>query len=302
MNMFNLYDYPRLDTKTVHGGRRSTLKCCTLCDGSSATRALHCVALASCSVSRTLDRSIFAVATEIRDRELRWDRRVSWATPKDLLIDVQWSEVYKHADELITVCKEVIVVDADMTQVKQDFRDLIPFASENVSGVTISSVLPETTGTRDERIEERNNFLKDKCRDTDAQFVDNDQDFLFRDGSCDTSAFQNDGVHFFAIRQDRLVTGSRNSVAACRLVVPRCRGRNTLRPTGRRPPKQGRCAPDSRPADAGGRIAAGHLHISGQFNKCGKTNHVTQTCRHEHDVSCFVCGQKNNSRWYIIGF
>ena len=67
-----------------------------------------------------------------------------------------------------------------------------------------------------------------------------------------------------------------------------------LRPTGKRPPKQDRSAQYSRPADAGGSIAAGYLRISGQSNKCGETNHVTQTCRHEHFVSCFVCGQQDH--------
>ena len=77
---------------------------------------------------------------------------------------------------------------------KQEFSDLITSASENVSSVTISCVLPDTIGTRDERIKEISNILKDKCRDTGARFVDNGQNFLFRDGSCDTSAFQNDSV------------------------------------------------------------------------------------------------------------
>ena len=44
-----------------------------------------------------------------------------------------------------------------------------------------------------------------------------------------------------------------------------------LRPTGRRPPNQDRSVQDSRPADAGGSIAAGYLRISGQCNKCGET-------------------------------
>ena len=118
----------------------------------------------------------------------------SRAAPKDLLIAVHWSEVCKEADEITIVCREVVMGDVDMTQVKQEFSDLITSASENVSNVRISSVLPDTTGTRDERINEINNFLKDKCRDTGARFVDNDQNFLFRDVSCDTPAFQNDSV------------------------------------------------------------------------------------------------------------
>ena len=107
------------------------------------------------------------------------------ATPNYLLIAIQKSEVCKEADELATVCSEVVMGDADMNQIKQDFSDLIISASENVSSVTINNILPNTTGAHDERIEEINLYLKSKCRDTGARFVDNDQNFLFRDGSCD---------------------------------------------------------------------------------------------------------------------
>ena len=51
-----------------------------------------------------------------------------------------------------------------------------------------------------------NNFLKDKCRDTGARFIDNDQNFLFRDGSCDTSAFQNDSVRLSTCGVKRLMS------------------------------------------------------------------------------------------------
>ena len=38
--------------------------------------------------------------------------------------------------------------DVDMNQVKQDFSDLITSALDNVSSVTISNVLSDTTETR----------------------------------------------------------------------------------------------------------------------------------------------------------
>ena len=46
--------------------------------------------------------------------------------------------------------------------------------------------------------------IKGKCRDTGARFVYNDHNFLFRDGSCDTSAFQNYGVHLSTCGVKRL--------------------------------------------------------------------------------------------------
>ena len=186
----------------------------------------------------------------------------SSATPKDLLIAGKWNEACKEADEVTIVCSEVVVGDADMTQMKQDFSDLISVHRRctttsssciDVSSVTISSVLPDATGTRDERIKESKTFLKDKGRDTVARFVDNDHNFLFRDGSCDTSAFQNDSVRLStcgvkrlmsnlslaaskhredgaqlrrgaALCQDRLGTGRQNNAAAGRLVVRRQKG------------------------------------------------------------------------------
>ena len=53
----------------------------------------------------------------------------SRATPKDLLIAVQWSEVCKEADEFTIVCSEVVMGDADMTHVKHDISELLTSAS-----------------------------------------------------------------------------------------------------------------------------------------------------------------------------
>ena len=94
----------------------------------------------------------------------------SRATPKDLLIAGKWNEACKEADEVTIVCSEVVVVDADMTQMKQDFSDLTSVhrrctmtsssMHDDLISVTISSVLPDATGTRDEKIKESKTFLK----------------------------------------------------------------------------------------------------------------------------------------------
>ena len=70
--------------------------------------------------------------------------KASKATPKDLLVAVQWSDVCKNADELTIVCSDEIPEDANMEEVKQDFSDLITTATEDIKRVTISSVLPST--------------------------------------------------------------------------------------------------------------------------------------------------------------
>ena len=148
-----------------------------------------------------------------------------------------------------------------------------------------------------------------------AKFVDNDNNFLFRDGSCDTSAFKSDGICLSANGVETLMnnlslrhlshrdvgtarpTGNRSSkqqrrMSSAHLLSPE--GRNTPNATGKRPPKHKRNSPHTRPNGAGHRAAAGHVRIAGQCNKCGETNHVIQTCRHVNAVSCFVCGQKGH--------
>ena len=212
-----------------------------------------------------------------------------------------------------------------MEEVKQDFSVLITTATEAIKQVTISSVLPSTAGTQDDKIQEINNFLKTKCRDTGARFVDNDSNFLFRDGSCDTSAFKSDDICLYANGVERLMSNlslrhhsHRDVGTGCNTSRPNGNrsskqrrkmssrhllsqgGRNIPNATGKRPPKHKRNSPDTRPTGAGHRAAAGHMRIAGQCNQCGETHHVTQTCRHVNAVSCFVCGQKGHkSKHYV---
>ena len=112
---------------------------------------------------------------------------------------------------------------------KQDFSDLIATTTEAIKQVTISSVLPSTAGTQYEKFQEINNFLKNKCRITWARFVDNDTNFLFHDGSCDTSAFNSDGICLSANGVERLMSNLSHRHHSHRDVGTGC---NTSRPTG----------------------------------------------------------------------
>ena len=73
--------------------------------------------------------------------------KASKATPKDLLVAVQWSDVCKNADELTIVCGDGIMEEANVEEMKQDFSELITTATEDIKRVTISSVLLSTAGT-----------------------------------------------------------------------------------------------------------------------------------------------------------
>ena len=104
--------------------------------------------------------------------------KASKATPKDLLVAVQWSDVCKNADEMTIVCSDGITENASMEEVKQDFCDLITTATEDTKRMTISSVLPSTAGTQDDKIQEINNFIKNKCREKRCQVCRQRQQFL----------------------------------------------------------------------------------------------------------------------------
>ena len=68
--------------------------------------------------------------------------KTSKATPKDLLVAVQWSDICTNANELTIMCGNGITEDANMEEVKQDFSDLATTTTEVINRVTISSVLP----------------------------------------------------------------------------------------------------------------------------------------------------------------
>ena len=103
-----------------------------------------------------------------------------------------------------------------------------------------------------------------------AKFVDNDNNFLFRDGSCDTSAFKSDGICLSANGVEKLMnnlslrhlshrhvgtgykkarpTGNRSSkqrrrMSSGHLLSQECR--NTPNATGKRPPKHKCNSPDT---------------------------------------------------------
>ena len=163
--------------------------------------------------------------------------KASKATPKDLLVAVQWSDVCKNADELTIVCSDGITENANMEELKQDFSDLITTATEDIKRVNISSVLPSTAGAQDDKIQEIKIFIRNKCRDTGAKFVDNDNNFLFRDGSCDTSAFKSDDICLSANGVEKLMHNLPLRHLSHRDVGT---GYNKARPTGNRSSKQQR--------------------------------------------------------------
>ena len=119
-------------------------------------------------------------------------RKVAHAASRDVVTDLQTSNLCKETSELIIVCKDTMAIcDGPIDQAKLGLADLLSKAKEAAKAVTINSILPDATGTNGERIHEINNYSKDTCDQLGTTYyVDNDQNFLFRDGSCDGSVFR----------------------------------------------------------------------------------------------------------------
>ena len=107
-------------------------------------------------------------------------------------------------------------------------------------------------------------------RDTGAELVDNDNNFLFRDGSCDTPAFKSDGICLSANGLEKLM----NNLSLRHLSH---RDVGTI--------QQG---------EADWQQVFETTTEDVVWSSLVSRRPVTQTCRHVNAVSCFVCGQKGH--------
>ena len=209
----------------------------------------------------------------------------------------------------INICKETdgLVISCScqgdpcggaIEEVKQDFTDLLNGGVEVANTLTVGSVLADITGSNNERIQDINYVLKNKFLEIGATFVDNDRNFRFQDGSCDTPSFRGSGTHLSKCGVNKLLNNlslradtenrknnrpQRNTYAYVAAKVIRVDGSKLIHQSRREPNNR----TTSRNSDAG------HVwHTVGQCKKCGETNHVTNKCRHDDAVTCFTCGKK----------
>ena len=89
-----------------------------------------------------------------------------------------------------------------------DFKErtqlLITKAKTVAEAVTVGSVLP----WRDhdpERLAQVNGVIRDTCSEMSVKYVDHDANFTFRDGTVDSAAYNNDGLHLSRGGVDRLL-------------------------------------------------------------------------------------------------
>ena len=94
-----------------------------------------------------------------------------------------------------------------VTDLVEDYSDLIKCAREVAVAVTVSSVCPRNSGDEvTERIKALNAGLKVLCDDLGATFVDNNPAFLLQDGSRNDRFLLADGVHLTRAATIKLTT------------------------------------------------------------------------------------------------
>ena len=245
-------------------------------------------------------------------------KKTNGASIKDMCAVIN-SAVVEKAD-LVLVCGHQIVGDNSVENIGTSLDELIAKAKVKANTVTVGSILPGTVESDRQRLCDVNKILKAKCQAAQVNFIDHDNNFLFRDGTCDSSVYKSDGVGLSVSGVDRLLknvslsktpqpprTAQRHGNAR-QDNVPRP-GSTQHRSNDQRGPtvKTQRTGNVPRPSqacsdDRGQRLHTerhgndkGYVHqIPAQCNRCGETNHVTQTCRHAEKVLCYTCGERGH--------
>ena len=197
--------------------------------------------------------------------------------------------VTEAASEIRIVCgNSQTAGERTLDQVKSDLGSLLTIAKAACPSVTVASLLPSRNQDDQQRTAERNEFLSTTCASKGARFVDNDRNFLFRDGTRDSAAFQADGLHLSAIGVRRLMSNLSLSLkvsASSKPSTAHGKGRSDRGANAGPPP------PARRNRDA---ATGPYRYTPGQCNNCAETNHVTKTCKHRGKVLCRSCGERGH--------
>ena len=192
--------------------------------------------------------------------------------------------------------------DATADDVRNEVSRLLRTAKSAAPSVKLSSVIPTKRRTTDiQRRNTLNDQLRATCEENNATFVDNDNNFTFRNGAVDNAAFANDGLHLSDSGVDRLMSNLG--------LPPRSSVRNKPQQQNRRPaaPRTpSRDTPNNNNNNNNNNAGTSdhewcvierrnrHRHSIGKCANCSETNHVTANCKHHQKVQCRQCGERGH--------
>ena len=187
--------------------------------------------------------------------------------------------------------------DATADDVRNEVNRLLRTAKSAAPSVKLSSVIPTKRRTTDiQRRNMLNDQLRATCEENNATFVDNDNNFTFRNGAVENAAFANDGLHLSDSGVDRLMS---NLGLPPRSSVRNKRQQQNRRPAAPRTPSRDRPNNNNNAGTSDHEWCViecrnRHRHSIGKCANCSETNHVTANCKHHQKVQCRQCGERGH--------
>lgn len=95
----------------------------------------------------------------------------------------------------------------DVTKIKDDFYAMLEVARTRADRVIVASIPPRTDDRADmAKIDTLNNAVREVCQNTATEFINNDNNFMYRDDSIDSSLLSpSDGLHLSPAGVNKLV-------------------------------------------------------------------------------------------------
>ena len=169
------------------------------------------------------------------------------------------------------------------SEIHKDFMNLVKAAVPTADVIAVSSMLPSLDDAKDRTRKAINESIKPICGDMNIQYVDNDMNFRFCNGTCDVTAYEPDREHLSRTGIARLLD---NLSLTAENTRPPPSNRNILAQPEERTTYRG-----PRTRNLPNKHQDSYRHVPGQCATCGEENHVTGRCRHRTKVQCHKCGQ-----------
>ena len=209
-------------------------------------------------------------------------------TFKDISCGFTDTEMIRDVNNIVIVCdSHDPSSDTPLEQISHEFDVMVAKAKSVASSVTVSSVPPVANKDQNEVVDKFNYWLKDKCSTSEVNYIDNNLNFVFRDGTCDPAMLLSDGIYLSKAGINRLMSNLSLTVGQqpCR-PTPASRTSQSRKPKSKPNVSQRHNKPSSG--------SAAYRPKTGQCSMCGETNHISARCKHTNKVTCFTCGSQGH--------